>query len=159
MNRSMTHEETWRLEMESDVVFCFSSWKVATVLDPRFKHLKCLARADREAVWRKLSVVMCRSRTNRSFRTTLWSDWTNWFVHPHGVGHSRRVGHSISESAQQSALRVSRCRLGRAISESVLWWAINQQDLFGGRSPSLSKPCYQSFDSDTYSLVVVLYSN
>lgn len=32
----------------------FNSSKVATVLDPHFKDLKCLARADREAVWAKL---------------------------------------------------------------------------------------------------------
>ncbi|KAK0133861.1 hypothetical protein N1851_030604 [Merluccius polli] len=35
------------------------SWlKVATALDPRFKDLRCLPRAEREEVWRKLSEML-----------------------------------------------------------------------------------------------------
>ncbi|KAJ8404742.1 hypothetical protein AAFF_G00336050 [Aldrovandia affinis] len=35
------------------------SWlKVATALDPRFKDLKCLPRAEREEVWRTLSEML-----------------------------------------------------------------------------------------------------
>lgn len=32
--------------------------KMATVLDPRFKDLKCLAKGEREAVWNNLEVLL-----------------------------------------------------------------------------------------------------
>ena len=38
--------------------FSFFTHKVSTALDPRFKDLKCLPRADREAVWEKLSELV-----------------------------------------------------------------------------------------------------
>ena len=67
MNR-LSQEEIWRLDVESKsnfnqsflflFFFFFFSSKVATSLDPRFKDLKCLPRAEREPVWAKLSELV-----------------------------------------------------------------------------------------------------
>ena len=48
----------WKVKFSStnnySFLFIFCSSKVATALDPRFKDLKCLPRAEREPVWAKL---------------------------------------------------------------------------------------------------------
>ncbi len=58
--------ESWR-KMEvgfgkwnfhQSIIIIFYSSKVATALDPRFKDLKCLPRAEREPVWAKLSELV-----------------------------------------------------------------------------------------------------
>ena len=41
-----------------NIFFFFYLSKVATALDPRFKDLKCLPRAERESVWGKLSELV-----------------------------------------------------------------------------------------------------
>ncbi len=40
------------------IIIIFYSSKVATALDPRFKDLKCLPRAEREPVWANLSELV-----------------------------------------------------------------------------------------------------
>lgn len=50
----------WKVNFHQSIInfFFFYSSKVATSLDPRFKDLKCLPRAEREPVWAKLSELV-----------------------------------------------------------------------------------------------------
>lgn len=52
-------KETFKAEMEKHKEKTNIMWlRVATALDPRFKGLKCLSRADRAEVWRLISALL-----------------------------------------------------------------------------------------------------
>ncbi|KAJ8010109.1 hypothetical protein DPEC_G00071580 [Dallia pectoralis] len=47
-----------------------NAWlQIATVLDPRFKDLKCLPKTDREEVWTKLKGMLPQESPRRSSQT------------------------------------------------------------------------------------------
>lgn len=47
-----------KLNFHQSIIIIFHSSKVTTALDPRFKDLKCLPRAERGPVWAKLSELV-----------------------------------------------------------------------------------------------------